>query len=247
MMQYNATFPSMATADCQLRDENERFGSDGRSCKYESVESRMSAMMSSSESPFRDINAADRKQVEMERRNRLAALVKEGVLRPPDVFMKSGRNRFIANLVPGTLSYYQRIRENSFLFREYQACSNDAEKQRIIQEIVESVWLNEGRFLVIDKELNSVVVVDDHKLPIMIADDLMYRENTFPAGKGFKSLRKIRATTSFGKKKAENQSPNNSNCIDKSRNNNGGHHHRGRTPHHRGNTRRNNMGDDTVM
>jgi hypothetical protein len=184
------------------------FGSFTQSAKYESIDSRMSAMMEAS--PFGETNLSDRYQAEKERKSRLQALVNEGVLRPSDVFMTSGKSHFLSTLVPGTLSYFRRVRENSYLFKEYQACSNESDQQRIVQEIVESVWLNEGRFLVIDKDTNSVVVVADHKLPSMIVADLLSRENAFPAlwgnkAKSATSHANKKKTTLLSKERAHNR------------------------------------------
>jgi hypothetical protein len=168
------------------QNDNEDMGSFSRSIQYDNIDTRMSTMMktASSSSPFGETHVVNRKGVVMDRNERLQSLVTEGVLRLSDVFLKTNRNSFLARLVPGTLSYYQRVQENSFLFHEYQSCSNDSEQQRIVQEIVESVWLNQGRFLVIDKTTNSVVIVDDQKLPGIIVQDLISPETTFPTLSG---------------------------------------------------------------
>jgi hypothetical protein len=200
----HSLYGSFATNGGNIQqNEIEDMGPLARSVQYNNVDTRMSAMMmkASSSSPFGETHVVNHKEGALDRNERLQALVTEGVLRPSDVFLKSRRNAFLAKLLPGTFSYYQRVRENSFLFQEYQSCSNDSEQQRIIQEIVESVWLNEGRFLVIDKNTNSVVVVDDQQLSTMIFQDLISRENTIPALSSNDSSTGIKNKTKTNNKK----------------------------------------------
>jgi hypothetical protein len=182
MMQasYN-TFGTPSTMMMRPENNQKEFGSFAQTLLHENVEDRMSVMMESyTATPFAGART-DRRKAQEEREAQFEALFDSGILRPSDVFVQidsRDENSFLAKLLPGTLSYYQRVRENQLLFREF--CRNEGEQHRIIQEIVESVWLNEGRFLTIDNESNSVVVVEDTKVLAIVSADLM-DANSFPA------------------------------------------------------------------
>jgi len=150
------------------------------------VDSRMSAMMESSPStlftsiPGRASNSQqpDDKQ---QRNKILQSLLDAQVLRDSDVLLKTGKDVFLYRLLAGTASYRQRIMENRFLYLEYGSCYNSSEQQRIVKEIIESVWFNRGRFLILDSRINSIVTVEDEQLIKFIIADLTSPVNPFPA------------------------------------------------------------------
>jgi hypothetical protein len=152
-----------------------------RTTFLDNVDSRLSSLMDSASTAMFVATSSTKRQEKEQRRSALQTLVDNQILRQSDVLLESGKDLFLSNLVAGTGGYRQRIMENRTMFNEYASCHNDCEQNRIVREIIESVWYNEGRFLKIDATINSVVVVEDKTLLEIIIGDLTNPRNPFPA------------------------------------------------------------------